>query len=330
MPSRRIPLAILGTGSAAPLPSVSTALVAERLDMSEAALVRKTGILARGIATPEARFGALGAEALRAALAAAGLEAAALERLILVDSTGGDDLTPANANRVALELGIGRTLDCFDLNNACCGFLSALDLAARCIATGYETIAIITVELVTRFIDPSEPRSYAVFGDGATATIVGRPRGRGAMLGSYLRNDPADIDAIRMEHPAVSGKRPILRFGGSSDYIAKRSVEVVAESVAEALLRAGCTFDAIRWVVPHQPNGPLLDRMLSIIGARPSQYVRMVHDRGSMAAASIPIGLDALLRTGQVRPGDRCLFFGVGGGASYGAIVIEFDGAEGT
>lgn len=329
MAARPLPLSILGTGTVA-LPSVPTSTIAAELGLVEADLVRKTGIRARNMAPVDARVGELGAAAVRAALDAAGLEAAALQRLILIHSTGGDDLAPASANHVAKELGIGRTLDCFDLNNACTGFLTALDLAARCIATGHETIAIVTVELVTRFVEPGEPRSYAIFGDGVAATIVGRPQGRGAIVGSYLRNDPADLDAIRMAHPAISGAKPILRFGDSHERIARRGVEVVTESVAEVLQRAGLQLADIRWVVPHQPNGPLLNRMLEAVGVKPSQYVRVVDDQGSMGAASLPIGLDALLRTGQVRRGDRVLFFGVGGGASYGAMVLEMDGVEGA
>ncbi len=328
MAARPLPLAILGTATP-PLPSVPTAEIAARLGVAEADLVRKTGILARRRAPPEMTFGALGAQAVRAALSAARIDPAAVERLILVNSTGCDDLCPATANHVARELGLGRTLDCFDVNNACSGFLTALDLAARCIATGYETIAIVAVEMGSRYIDPAEPRSYAIFGDGAAAAIVGRPRGRGAILGSYLRNHPADVEAIRMMLPRLPGERALLRFGGSNEHIMKRSLEVVAESVAEALRRADVTTDRIRWIVPHQPNGPLLDRMLATVGAKPSQYVRIVHEHGSLGSASMALALDALLRTGDVRPGDLGLFFGVGGGASYGAMVVEFDGAEG-
>jgi 3-oxoacyl-[acyl-carrier-protein] synthase III len=328
MAAQPLPLAILGTATAN-LPAVPTAAVAARLGVPEADLVRKTGILARRAAPPEMTFGALGAQAVRAALSAAQRDAASIERLILVNSTGCDDLCPATANHVARELGLGRTLDCFDVNNACSGFLTALDLAARCVATGYDTLAIVAVEMGSRYTDPSEPRSYAIFGDGAAAAIVGRPRGRGAILGSYLRNDPADLEAIRMAIPRASGERPLLRFGGSNEHIMKRSLEVVAESVAEALRRAAVTAERIRWIVPHQPNGPLLDRMLATVGARPSQYVRVVHEHGSLGSASIALGLDAIFRTGEVRPGDLGLLFGVGGGASYGAMVVEFDGEEG-
>lgn len=326
--ARALPLSILGTGTAS-LPAVPTADIAARLGVPEADLLRKTGIVERRVAPPEVRFGALGAEAIGSALRRAGLDATSLQRIVVVNSTGCDDLCPATANHVAQALGLGRTLDGFDLNNACMGFLTALDLAGRCLATGYETIAIVAVEMGSRFIHPGVPRSYAIFGDGAAAAVVGRPRGRGAILSSYLRNDPADLDAIRMPLRDDEGP-PTLRFGGSNEHIARRSLEVVAESVAEALRRAGATRDEIRWAVPHQPNGPLLDKMLEVAGVRPSQYARIVHEHGSLGSASIPMGLDALFRQKQVEPGDRVLLFGVGGGASYGAMVIEIDGAEGA
>jgi 3-oxoacyl-(acyl-carrier-protein) synthase III len=327
MPVAHLPLAVLGT-AAVSLPSVSTSVIAERAGVSVADLMRKTGIRARQFAPSGAKFGVLGAEAMRGALARSGMDAAALERLILVTSTGGDDLAPASANHVARALGVGRGLDCFDVNNACTGFLTALDLAARSVATGMGPVGIVVVELLSRFVAPAEPRSLAIFGDGVAAAVVGAPRGRGRILGSYLRNDPADLDAIRMVHPAVSGERALLRFGDSYERIARRSLEVVVESVEEALRRAGTTRAEIRWAVPHQPNGPMLDRMTAAVGVRPEQFVRLIEEQGSMGAAAIPVGLDALLRSGRVEPGDRVLLFGVGGGASYGAMVLEMDGLE--
>jgi 3-oxoacyl-(acyl-carrier-protein) synthase III len=323
-----IPMAILGTGTVS-LPTLSSAAVAERMGVAEADLVRKTGILARTVAPPGARFGALGAEAIRRALAAAGLEAAALERIVFVNTTAGDDFCPATANHVARELGLARTFDGFDLNNACCGFLTALDLAARCVATGYGPIAIVAVEIFTRFVEPGEPRSYAIFGDAAAAAIVGPPRGRGAILASCLRNEPADIEAVQMKRETGTGKEPILRFGTSSAQMLKLGVELVVECVTEVLRRAETTVAELRWVAPHQPNGPMLDQLLAAIGVAPSQYVRVVHEQGSLGAASIVVGLDALLRSGHARPGDRGLLFALGAGASYGAMVIELDGAQG-
>lgn len=324
MVNRPLPLAILGTATVAPFPSVPTATIAAELGTDEATLIKKTGITSRRFAPAGAQFGALGAEAVRGALAAANLDGSALERIILVTSTGGDDLCPASANHVARELGLARSLDCFDVNNACTGFLTALDLAGRCVATGYGPVAIVAVELGSRFVGRANPRSYAVFADGVAAAIVGPPRGRGAILGSYLRNDPADLDTIRMAHPAVSGGPPLLQFSGPSEHIVRRSLEAVAEAVAEALRRADTTLEQVRWVVPHQPNGPLLDAMLAMVGVKPEQYIRIIHEQGSVGSASIAIGLDALWRTGKVKPGDRGLFFGVGGGASYGALVLEF------
>ena len=132
-----------------------------------------------------------------------------------------------------------------------------------------------------------------------------------------------------MALPGSNAEPPTLRFGGSNAHIIKRSLDVVAESVTEALRRADTTLDQIRWLVPHQPNGPMLDQMIATVGAKHAEYVRIVHEHGSLGSAAIPVGLDALLRTKDVRPGDRALFFGVGGGASYGAMVLEIDGAEG-
>jgi 3-oxoacyl-(acyl-carrier-protein) synthase III len=262
---------------------------------------------------------------MRLALADAGLEASALRRLILVTSTGGDNLIPASANHVAGELGLARTLDAFDINNACTGFLSALDVAFRSVATGLGPVGIVVVELLSRFIRPYDPRPYAVLGDGVAAAIVGEPRGQGCVLSSVLRNHPGAADAVALKHPALSGERETIRFAATNDRIRSGALELMMEATTEALSQAGCTFADIPWIVLHQPNGKLLDTIVEKLGVRESQMVRVANDCGSIGAASIPVGLDRLRRRGDVKSGDPILMVGVGAGASYGAMVLRAD-----
>jgi 3-oxoacyl-[acyl-carrier-protein] synthase III len=134
-----------------------------------ARVAARTGIAARHFVPPGTTAAALGAAALRRALASARLPAEAVGRVIFVDSLGGDALIPATANDVMAALDIRSACDCFDLNNACLGFLSALDVATRCVATGQEVVAIVVAEFGARFITPDDPRPFFVFGDGAAA-----------------------------------------------------------------------------------------------------------------------------------------------------------------
>ncbi|NPC83929.1 ketoacyl-ACP synthase III, partial [Pyxidicoccus fallax] len=131
-----IPVRILGTASVLPGPAVTTAELCARVGRDAAEVERKTGIHTRHFAPPGTRAADVAATALRGALEAAGVEAKALRRILCVTSMGGDVTTPATANRVAAALGLAGSCDAMDVSNACMGFLSAFDLAARSVATG--------------------------------------------------------------------------------------------------------------------------------------------------------------------------------------------------
>src|SRR5262249_16718663 len=158
---------IAGTASVAPGHAVSTAELARqaRPPRDPEQVEARTGIVSRHFAEPAQTKAEVGAEALRLPLEAAGIAAARLARIIFVNSHGGDVLVPATANTVAAMLGLRGTCDCFDLNNACMGFLSAFDLAARCVATGCGPVAVVASEMGSRYITPDDPRPFLVCAD---------------------------------------------------------------------------------------------------------------------------------------------------------------------
>lgn len=161
---------LLGTGACFPGRLISTAEVVARCmpDRDAGEVARRTGIRTRWWHDPAAdTVASVSAAALARALDAAGLEAGALRRVILVNSHGFDTTMPPTANAVLSALGLHDTADGFDLNNACVGFLSGLDLAARCVATGLYPVAVVATELATRVTTPDDPRPYLVMGDGA-------------------------------------------------------------------------------------------------------------------------------------------------------------------
>ncbi|TMA68531.1 MAG: ketoacyl-ACP synthase III, partial [Deltaproteobacteria bacterium] len=228
-----------------------------------------------------------------------------MRRLIYVSSVGGDLLVPANANRVAAGLGLARTCDCLDLSNACMGFLSAFDIAARSIATGIGPVGIVVVELGHRVITPEDPRPFLVFGDAVVAAVIERARDDEGVLASWLRNDgPAGGD-VYMAHPVVTGQRETVHFTASSLRMGTDAIGYLREAADAVLGETGLSLAEIEWVLPHQPNGPLLDAIIESLHVPAERVVRMVHDVGSVAAASIPVSLHRLLSSRRVRPGDR-------------------------
>lgn len=265
----------------------------------------------------------VGARVLQAALDDAGMAATELRRIVYVSSTGGDVLIPANANRVAHALGLDDTADCFDLNNACVGFLTALDLAARCVATGYGPIAVVDVENLSHYVEPHEPRPYVVMADAAAAAIITPTDADEGIVSSALRNRVSHCEQVELLHPGRTDGEALLRFHAGYKDLRDWAFTAMRESSEQALADAGLDFDSVRWVLPHQPNGAMLTDLLAAFGVDESRTVRVVDEIGSVGSASVPTSLDRLRRSGQLKSGDHVLLTAVGAGTAFGALVLR-------
>ncbi len=318
-----IPARILGTSSHLPGEAVSTATLAARMGRDAADLERKTGIHSRHWMPPDTRAADLGARVLREALDAANVRATDLRRVIFVSTSGGDMLCPATANDVCLALGLDGTCDCFDLNNACMGFVSALDVAARSVATGLGPVAIVVAETLSPYLTPEIPRPWLVVGDAAAAAIIGPARANEGILAIRTGNRGRLNGSVTIGHPGRTLQREMIQFAASHDELTGYATAALKECSDAVLAEAGVTLDDVRWVLTHQPNGRMLERITAHLGVAPEKVVPVVQEIGSVAAASIPVSLDRLLRTRDVKPGDRVLMAGVGAGMSYGALLYQ-------
>ncbi len=284
----------------------------------------RTGIQARWFAGPEDSTASQAAEAIRKALVAANLPASALRRVIFACSTGGDYLLPATANAVLDLLGIEGSADCFDLNNACVGFLSGLDVAARCVATGLGPVAVVASEMPSRHIRADDPRPYVVFGDAAGAAIVAAAEpGGAAVLASAFGNRGSLRDTVTMGHASLTGQRETILFNKSNQGITDVAMLGLGQVAGEIFAQTGLDWHGVDWIVPHQPNGAMLGQIADHFGLDRAKLIPVVHETGNIGAASTAVGLDTLLRSGRVRSGQTILLIGVGSGLSYGALLYR-------
>ncbi len=320
-----IPARVLGIGSVLPGRKVSTSeLVGQAgIEASVEDIERRTGIQTRYWSKSETSAADLAAQAIRSALEKAELSGQDLRRIIFVNSTGGDTLIPATANAVIELLGIRNTCDCFDINNACMGFLTAFDVAARSVATGLGPVGIVVVETLSRYLSPENPRPYLVLADAAAAVIIGETEGGEGILASTLGNDGTLQSIVSMAHPGLTQQNEQIIFEGTNKEISSAALDTLERCTLSVLEDCGLVMDDIDWLVPHQPNGTMLGKIIERLGVDSERVVPVVHEIGSVGAASIPVGLDALWRTGTPSPGDRILMAGVGAGISYGALVYQ-------
>ncbi len=320
-----IPATILGTSQVRPATQHPTAQVLAQtgIDRSLALIEAKTGIRSRGWFEPGTEHADVGARAVRAACQDAGLAPQDLSRLLFVNSMGGDFLVPATGNAVLDALDVRGSCSCFDMNNACMGFLTALDLAARHVATGQHPVAIVAVELHSPYISPEDPRPWLVLADAAACAILGRPESGAGILGSSFGNDGSLRGSVTMGHPGLSNEPERIVFGASNARITEGGADAVQRAAQAALDQAGLGIADMDWVLPHQPNGSMFRRIVQRLGADPARTVPVVQELGAVGAASIGVSLDELRRRHGIEPGQRVLLAGVGAGVSFGAIVYQ-------
>jgi len=322
-----IPARLAGTGSHLAGRLVATREVAERAmpGKDPAEIERRIGIATRYWVEPGTTCADTAAAALRMALDRAGLAASALRRLVFVSSTGGDTLIPATAHLVCDRLGLDDTCDAFDVNNSCAGFLTGLDLAARSVATGSGPVGVVVGEIFSRFLPAEKPRPYLVMGDAAAAAVIvpARDGEREGLLASALWSAADLRREVTMDHPGRTGAPPFLQFDATYEDLTASAVHALLKSSRAALDQAELALDDVAWFLPHQPNGWMLERILAAIGLPADRTIAVVGEIGSVGAASVPVSLDRLMRSGRVRPGDRILMAAVGAGTGYGALLFQ-------
>lgn len=318
-------LAIAGTASRLPGAALTTESVARKAfpDRDPAELQAKTGIATRHWAPGDTPLADIAAGVLKAALRDASMPAHELSRIIVANCTGAEYAFPGAANRVAHALGLSGECDAFDVNNACMGFLTAFDIGARSVATGMGPVGVVSIELCSRHIRAEDPRPYLVFGDGAAAAILKPTDGSSGVVASHLGNDGSLGGNAILRNPSVTGQAEFIEFPRSNRRMTEIALGKVQAATQAVLKRAELTLDDIDWVLPHQPNGSMLDKMIETLQVDPAKTVKIVHEVGSVGSASIPISLDRLRRTHGLQAGQHILMVGVGSGVSYGAVIYR-------
>jgi 3-oxoacyl-[acyl-carrier-protein] synthase-3 len=318
---------ITGTGSSLPERVVTNAdlvrdLATRGIETSDEWIVTRTGIRERRLAGPGVRTADLAEGAARAALAAAGVSPDSVDLVILATSTP-DQVFPSTACSVQARLGAAGAA-AFDIQAACSGFVYALALADALIRTGaHRRAVVIGAEVYSRILDWNDRTTCVLFGDGAGAVVLEAADSAG-ILACRMHSDGTRgaILAVagHFDQGAAVGD-PFLRMDGKAVF--KLAVDVLDASAREVLGSAGMVPDQVDWLIPHQANVRILAATAKRLELEPGRVVVTVDRHGNTSAASVPLALDAACLDGRVRGGQHVLLQGVGGGFTWGSILVR-------
>ncbi len=314
---------IVGTGRYLPAEVLTNAELAKRVDTSDEWIRSRTGICQRHIAAPDEKTSDLALAAAREALSAAGLAPAEVDMIVLATTTP-DMVFPSTACILQDKLGT-RNGPAFDVQAVCSGFVYALGLADLMVKSGQARNALVVgAEIYSRILDWHDRGTCVLFGDGAGAVVLA-PATEPGILSAHLHADGhyRDILAVpgTVAHGAVSGT-PLLTMEGNTVF--KFAVKVLAEVAHEALAANGLTTSAIDWLIPHQANIRIMDATAKKLHVPLERMVSTVDRHANTSAASIPLALDLAVRDGRIRPGQHVMLLGVGGGFTWGSVLLRW------
>jgi 3-oxoacyl-[acyl-carrier-protein] synthase-3 len=298
-------------------------LGAKGIETSDDWIVERSGIHTRHFADTGVFSSDLGLEAAKRALEAAGRVPQDVDLIIVATSTP-DMVFPSTACILQGKLGaVGGAA--FDVQAVCSGFVYALTVADALIKVGSARCALVVgAEIFSRILDFNDRSTCVLFGDGAGAVVLEASEHPG-ILSSDLHADGNHVDLLcvpgHVSGGAVSGS-PLLQMAGQSVF--KLAVGVLESAARAVLEKAGKTEADIDWLVPHQANIRIMQSTARKLKLPMEKVIVTVGEHGNTSAASIPLALDHGVRSGQILPGQTLLLEGVGGGFTWGAVLVDF------
>jgi len=316
---------VIGTGSFLPGEPVSNSdLVARGIETSDDWIVERTGIRMRHLAAPDVTASQLAYEASVRAIAAAGCQPSDIDLIIVATSTP-DYIFPSTAALLQARLGIVNGGAAFDLQAVCTGFAYALATAEKFIRSGSNQRALVVgAEVFSRILDWSDRGTCVLFGDGAGAVVLEASDTPG-ILATALHADGSHNSILNVPGQVNRGEitgDPFLRMDGQAVF--KFAVRALADVAREVVEQAGLGIDDVDWLIPHQANIRIMQATAKRLGVPPEKVIATVGEHGNTSAASIPLALDLAVRDGRIQRGQKILLEGVGGGFTWGAVLLEF------
>ena len=316
-----------GTGAALPRRIMKNADFEGMVETSDEWIVQRTGIRQRHVAADDETTASLGEAAARAALDSAGMTPADIDLIVLATSTPNNTF-PATAVEIQNRLGMHHGF-AFDMQAVCSGFVYAVATADLYIRGGLaKRVLVIGSETFSRILDWSDRSTCVLFGDGAGALILEAEAGTDSIadrgvLAASLRSDGVHKDKLFVDGgPSTTGTVGHLRMEGREVF--KHAVGMIADVIEATFAEAGITAQDLDWFVPHQANKRIIDASAKKLGIAERKVVVTVDLHGNTSAASVPLALSVAVADGRIKKGDLVLLEAMGGGFTWGAVLLRW------
>ncbi|RWM06253.1 beta-ketoacyl-ACP synthase III [Mesorhizobium sp.] len=318
---------VRGNGAALPRRIMKNADFEGMVETSDEWIVQRTGIRQRHVAADDETTASLGEAAARAALDSAGLTPADIDLIVLATSTPNNTF-PATAVEIQNRLGMHHGF-AFDMQAVCSGFVYAVATADLYIRGGLaKRVLVIGSETFSRILDWSDRSTCVLFGDGAGAVVLEAAEGEGSIadrgvLAASLRSDGVHKDKLFVDGgPSTTGTVGHLRMEGREVF--KHAVGMITDVIEATFAEAGITAQDLDWFVPHQANKRIIDASAKKLGIAEQKVVVTVDLHGNTSAASVPLALSVAVADGRIKKGDLVLLEAMGGGFTWGAVLLRW------
>ncbi|ADE11764.1 beta-ketoacyl-ACP synthase III [Sideroxydans lithotrophicus] len=304
---------IIGTGSYLPAKVLTNYDLEKIVDTSHDWIFTRSGIVERHFAADDELTSDLALQASRKAIEAAGIQADEID-LIIVATTSPDMAFPSTACILQDKLGIRNGGAAFDMQAVCGGFVYALNTADLYIRGGQaKTVLVVGAEVLSRMLDWNDRTTCVLFGDGAGAVVL-RASDKPGVVTAKLHADGIHRGMLKADPKVSMDGKAVFKF----------AVKVLSEVVEEVLEERKMAGTDIDWLVPHQANIRIIEATAKKLGLEMDSVVLTVDKHGNTSAASIPLALDTAVRDGRIKPGQNILLEAVGGGFTWGAVLINW------
>ena len=308
---------IIGTGSYLPPRIITNIELEKTLDTTDEWITSRTGIKERRIVENQNTCD-LALEASIKALEMAELKASEIDLIILATTTP-DKIFPATAT--TLQDRIGASCPAFDLQAVCAGFVFALTTAQQYIENGVaKNILVVGSETMSKIVDWNDRSTAILFGDGAGAVVVSKDNNTG-IKHAKLCSDGSYLSSLHVNNNGIN-ETGTIEMAGNEVY--KIAVNRLSDLAEETLKDCNMTSVDLAWMVPHQANIRIISAVAKRINLPMSKVILTIEKHGNTSAASIPLALDVAVRDGRIQKGDNLLFEGIGGGFSWGGLLVEY------